>query len=91
MKFWNKFKRKCALEYISQITTNDKSKQEKNKWMILIYGNRVDDLVPGEGTSLIPFEETYYSKTKKEAEEAGKIAWDKGHHVELWELKKRWK
>ncbi len=91
MKFWERYKEKCAKEYISSIVTSDKSKKENNKWMLLIFGHRVDDLIPGDKQKTIPFEETYYTKTKKEAEESGKIAWKDGHNVEIWKLVKRWK
>ena len=90
MKFWENFKKKCAKEYISSIATRDKSKSESNRWMILVWGNRIDDLTPGE-TQLIPFEETLYVKTKGEAEDTGKIAWNNGHKAEIWKLIKRFK
>ena len=90
MKFWEEYKKKCARKYISDIIVADKSNKERNKWMVLIYGQKVDDLLPGEPQNIIPFEETYYLKTKIDAEESGKIAWDKGHKVEIWKLIKRW-
>jgi len=91
MNFWEKFKRKCAREYTSSILIEDSSKKEKCKWMILVYGNRIDDLIPGDKQNIIPFEETHYTKTKAEAEEYGKVEFDKGHNVEIWKLIRRWK
>jgi len=91
MKFWNEFKERCAKEYISSIVTVDKSKKERCGWMVLVFGQRVDDLIPGDKQNLMPFEETYYFRNKEEAEESGKLAWNKGHNVEIWKLAKRWK
>jgi len=89
MKWWQNFKKKCALEYIETLKPTDTSDKERFKFKVEVNGERLDDLI--DPPEKIRFSSTEFLEKSKEAEDYGKIQWNEGHEVEIWELIKRWK
>ena len=88
MKFWNNFKRKCALSYIASIDIKNKANSERCRYKLEISGVELNDL--DNPPRRIPFERSQYIEKKDEAEDLGKLEYTNGNQVELWYLIRRW-
>jgi hypothetical protein len=89
MKFWDRFKEKCALEYLEAIVVLDKADRERCRYKLDIEGERVDTLL-GPKSTPIPFCDTKYLIGLSDAEKLGKKEVKKGNKVEIWKLIHRW-
>jgi hypothetical protein len=91
MKWWNNFKRKCAIEYIEDLSIS--SSKKDNAFMVQIEGRRLSNLLGGRGKDKeIPFMDTKYVKGYNEAKDLARMKKKEKciDLVEIWELKEKY-